>query len=102
MTSVVNIRKHPFDIYIGRAGKGHDGYFGNPYVVGKDGTRAEVLVAYSIYFEKRLNTDPEFAQRIEELRGKALGCFCVKEPWIVKDAGPIVCHGQVIADWLED
>ncbi len=30
-TRVVNIRKKAYDVYIGRAGKGQDGYFGNPF-----------------------------------------------------------------------
>lgn len=30
MTKVVNIRKDDNDVYIGRAGKGQEGYFGNP------------------------------------------------------------------------
>ena len=30
-TRVVNIRKEAYDVYIGRAGKGQDGYFGNPF-----------------------------------------------------------------------
>lgn len=30
-TRVVNIRKETCDVYIGRAGYGKDGYFGNPF-----------------------------------------------------------------------
>lgn len=30
-TRVVNIRKESCDVYIGRAGQGKDGYFGNPF-----------------------------------------------------------------------
>lgn len=30
-TKVVNIYKDKFDVYIGRPGKGNDGYFGNPF-----------------------------------------------------------------------
>jgi hypothetical protein len=32
-TVVVNIHK-PFDVYIGRTGRGQDGYFGNPFRMG--------------------------------------------------------------------
>ena len=49
-TRVVNIRYEECDVYIGRAGKGCDGYFGNPYYLGKDGDRDEVLVKYKRYF----------------------------------------------------
>ena len=34
-TVVVNINKEQFDIYIGRAGRGEDGYFGNPFRIGE-------------------------------------------------------------------
>ena len=30
MTKVVNLYKEPYEVYIGRSGKGKDGYFGNP------------------------------------------------------------------------
>ena len=33
-TVVVNIYKEQFDVYIGRAGRGQDGYFGNPFCMG--------------------------------------------------------------------
>jgi len=92
MTRVVHIHKEKYDVYIGRSGKGQDGYFGNPYVIGKDGTREDVIMAYSIYFEQRINRDPEFRTRIEALRGETLGCFCT----------PQACHGDVIAEWLDN
>lgn len=33
-TRVVNIYKEKYDVYIGRAGRGENGYFGNPYQLG--------------------------------------------------------------------
>ena len=33
-TVVVNIHKEPFDVYIGRTGRGQDGYFGKPFRMG--------------------------------------------------------------------
>jgi hypothetical protein len=36
MCEVVNKYKEPFDIYIGRGS-----IWGNPYVIGKDGTRGD-------------------------------------------------------------
>lgn len=46
---VVNIYKDKFDVYIGRKGKGHDGYFGNPFRLKHEGERAEVLELYRKY-----------------------------------------------------
>lgn len=89
MTRVVNLRKEPYDVYIGRMGRGHDGYFGNPYSVNAYG--AQAMVRYETYFWNRLNSDAEFTRRIEELRGKVLGCFCKPKP----------CHGDVIVEYLE-
>ena len=89
-TTVVNIRRQEYDVYIGRAGIGHDGYFGNPFNVVRDGGREKAIAFYREYFLNRLKIDPEFARRIRELKGKRLGCFCKPE----------ACHGDVIADYL--
>ena len=78
----------------GRIGYGHwdtDGYFGNPFEIGKDGTREEAIKKFREYFNKRIHDDPEYKQRILDLKGKHLGCFCK----------PLACHGDVIVEWLE-
>ena len=90
-TTVVNIRLSEYDVYIGRAGHGHDGYFGNPFSGVRDGGRERAVSLYREYFLKRLLSDPEFARRTMELKGKRLGCFCA----------PKLCHGNVIADYLD-
>ncbi len=88
--SVVNIKNSQYQVYIGRAGHGMDGYFGNPFQIGRDGDRDEVIRKYKIYFWNRVNNDPEFRERVMELKGKTLGCFC----------HPQSCHGDVIIAWL--
>ena len=94
-TSVVNLKSGPHDVYIGRAGHGHDGYFGNPYRVealgGRASGRQQAISRYRHLFNARIQTDPEFRRRIETLRGKRLGCFCK----------PDACHGDVIAEYLD-
>ena len=90
-TLVVNIYKEPFDVYIGRAGRGHDGYFGNPFRLNSEAERRDVIEKYRTYFLERIERDPEFKERILALRGKRLGCFCK----------PKACHGDVIAEWLD-
>ena len=87
---VVNVRHDAFDVYVGRAGRGYDGYFGNPFVIGKDGNRAEVIERFRGWFERKLATDPTYRARVLALRGKRLGCFCA----------PAACHGHVIAEWV--
>lgn len=78
-TVVVNMRHGAkFDVYIGRPSK-----WGNPFKIGKDGTRAEVIAKYLEY----VKTQPWLLECLGELRGKRLGCFCK----------PAACHGDVLA-----
>lgn len=80
MRYVVHCRRAPYDVYIGRPGP-----WGNPYVIGTDGTRDEVIARYRVWI--RGNTEL-VAQARKELRGKVLGCFCSPRP----------CHGDVLAE----
>ncbi|MDP2741435.1 MAG: DUF4326 domain-containing protein [bacterium] len=89
-TVVVNIKKEPFDVYIGRAGRGEDGYFGNPFHIGNGISRQDAVGRFQSYFADRIEKDSEFKRRVLALRSKRLGCFCK----------PNACHGDVIADWL--
>lgn len=69
-------------IYIGR---GSD--YGNPFVIGQDGTREEVIAKYKAW----LLSKPELINKIkDELPGKHLVCFCK----------PQRCHGDVILELL--
>ena len=75
-----------YDIYIGRGT-----LWGNPYQMGKEGTRDEVIAKFAYDFDKRYLKLPEkFDENIEKLRGKTLGCHCK----------PAACHGDVIANLL--
>ena len=64
-------------VYIGRPSK-----WGNPFVIGKDGDRASVILKYENY----LLNSPELLKQLGELRGKDLVCFCA----------PNACHGDVL------
>lgn len=99
-TRVVHIRSgQAFDVYIGRAGNGEDGYYGNPYVKGAKCIRCgemhltagSTLPCFNEYFLLRLGSDAEYRARIRGLKGRVLGCFCL-------EGNP--CHGRVVADWL--
>lgn len=91
-TTVVNLKKSDYDVYVGRSGAGKDGYFGNPYILETDTVRQRkfILALYRDYFYKRIANDPIFKERVLSLRGKRLGCFCI----------PKHCHASVIADYL--
>lgn len=96
--SVINIKaaKNTSDeVYIGRAGKGYDGYFGNPIrlrepcrICGKTHFKpGETLECYAEYLTLRLDTDQEFRHRVKLLIGRTLVCFCKPKP----------CHGDILA-----
>jgi hypothetical protein len=78
-TCVVHFKKSHHDIYIGRPSK-----WGNPFELGKDGTRKEVIAKYKEYV---LN-NPELMAALPELEGKILGCWC----------HPLPCHGDVLVE----
>ena len=72
-------RGEPYDVYVGRPSK-----FGNPFVIGRDGNREDVVRK----FEEYLLANPELLEAVRrELRGKRLGCFCA----------PQRCHAHVLA-----
>jgi hypothetical protein len=81
-TVVVNIKKEDFDVYIGRGSK-----WGNPFRIGVQGNREEVIMKYREYLLK----NDELLRSLGELRGKVLGCFCKPKP----------CHGDVLVELLE-
>lgn len=91
-TKIINISKEPYDVYIGRAGKGQSGYFGNPFPLTSITTRKKVMEKYRAYFYNRIENDQEFKERILQLKGKVLGCFCK----------PKMCHGDVIKEFLDN
>jgi DNA polymerase elongation subunit (family B) len=80
-TRVVNKRTESFEVYIGRGSK-----WGNPFVIGKDGTRDEVIEKYRRWIVKQ-----DAFSDLNTLMGKTLGCFCK----------PKRCHGDVLVDLLE-
>lgn len=87
-TRVVNMRREPFDVYIGRPGRGERGTFGNPYRVGATcercgkfhATAGETLPCYEAYLLERLEQDAKFCSEFFALEGKTLGCFCKPGP----------------------
>lgn len=83
MTTVVHCKREKADVYIGRPSK-----WGNPFQIGVDGTREEVIEKYRYWLECR----PELIAALPELRGKILGCWCA----------PRACHGDVLAELVNN
>lgn len=94
-TRVVHIRHHPYDVYIGRANprsRLRASPFANPFRIGPDGTREEVMEKYETLMRERLASDNLWRERLEALRGRTLGCWCAPEP----------CHGDVLVRLLDE
>ena len=83
-TRVVNLRKEKFDVFIGRGSK-----WGNPFQIGKDGTREEVIEKYR---EAIKNNMKLLLCLHKEIKGKVLGCYCK----------PKACHGDVLAELADN
>ncbi len=64
-------------VYIGRGSK-----WGNPFKIGPDGNREEVIKKYKEYILKR----EDLMNSLDELKGKVLSCWCK----------PLACHGDVL------
>jgi hypothetical protein len=83
-TRVVNCKREPCDVYIGRPSK-----WGNPFKIGIDGSRQDVIRKYRIWI---LDNTLLNKQIRAELRGKTLGCWC----------RPDACHGDVLAELADN
>lgn len=90
----VNFHTEEFDVYVGRAGRGWNGYFGNPFKRNPEAPAGATLAGFEAYFLHRIETDPEFKRRCLELAGKRLGC----PGWCKPDR----CHAGIIARWVNE
>jgi hypothetical protein len=54
--------------------------WGNPFLIGGDGNRDTVCESFKVYFNLKL----ELSEKVNQLKGKALGCHCY----------PLRCHGD--------
>ncbi len=81
---VVHCKHESYDVYIGRPSK-----WGNPYNIGTDGDREEVIRRYRAYIEGNPKLLGECRQ---ELKGKTLGCWCAPKP----------CHGDILMELAND
>jgi Schitoviridae RNA polymerase len=82
-TRVVNVRFEEHDVSIMRPTK-----WGNPFVVGKHGSREQVIRMY----ETHVRNSPKLMEALSELRGKRLGCCCRPKP----------CHGDVLLKLISE
>jgi hypothetical protein len=75
-------------VYIGRGSA-----WGNPYVIGKDGDRAEVIEKYRVWaYQKWVEDQGYGVDWLEPIKGKDLVCFCA----------PLACHGDVLLEMIRE
>lgn len=86
-TKVVHFKRDSYNkknyVYIGRPSP-----WGNPFAIGMDGTREEVIEKY----EKYIRAQPELMALLHELKGKYLACWC----------SPLACHGDILAKLVKE
>ena len=90
--TVVNKRTHTptsNDVYIGRGSM-----WGNPFRIGRDGERDDVIRMYTAMMVRRLEgTDADgWLHDLAKLKGKTLVCYCA----------PLACHGDVLEQLIEE
>jgi hypothetical protein len=73
----VHCKRERHHVYIGRPSK-----WGNPFVIERDGDRAQVIALY----ERWLLQNEALMAALPELHGLVLGCWCA----------PSACHGDVL------
>lgn len=60
--------------------------WGNPFVIGRDGDRVEVVRRYRRWLWEKIQTEPGFGEAVRNLHGRDLCCCCA----------PAACHGDVL------
>lgn len=102
--TVAHCRAHAPDArpasYVGRATRGRKGSpLGNPFKIGKDGTREEVIAKYGIWLDEQL-AEAGSAASLDLARLRAiwleagalvLTCWC----------HPLDCHARIIKERME-
>ena len=75
----VGKRSSATQLYIGRPSK-----WGNPFVIGRDGSRADVIAKYRAW----IVAQPALMNALDELRDRNLVYWCA----------PLACHGDVLVE----
>lgn len=89
MCKVVHFKKESYDVYIGRPS-----VWGNPFSH-KKGTLAEFKVSSRKEaiekYEEYLLSRKDLMDKLPELKGKTLGCWCK----------PSSCHGDILKKYVD-
>lgn len=88
MITVLNTKKH--NIPVGAVYVGRPSPLGNPYKIGPDGDRDDVIAQYYIYFYLMIELNDFYWHVMKAATATALVCWCAPE----------ACHADVIAEYL--
>ena len=89
------------NVYIGRAGivfidneryPKENSIWCNPFKIGKDGDRDDVINKYEKYIKGLLKKNSKLVESLQMLKGKNLGCWCA----------PDKCHGHVLLKIMKE
>lgn len=78
-------------VYIGRGKLGRiiGSDYANPFIIGVDGTREEVISKHKKWLDQKIEKFPNYKEDlIKELHGKHLVCHCA----------PQACHGDYLLE----
>lgn len=88
-TEVVNLRDNPMGADVVRIDR--KTRWGNPYRIGPDGTREEVITKYRTWLQEQISESKITVADMANLHGKRLACWCK----------PKACHGDVLAEMAD-
>ncbi len=90
MSIAVHCKREAYDVYVGRGRDprtGEPGRWGNPFRIGRDGNRAEVITEYRRWLWAEIEAGRVELADLASLDDRRLGCWCSPQP----------CHGDVLA-----
>jgi hypothetical protein len=79
---VVHVSSKTHHVYVGRGGD-----WGNPFKIGEDGSRQEVIAKHRAWLWSQIQNGSISLDALASLHGQRLGCYCAPEP----------CHGDTLA-----
>ena len=85
--TIVNLKHEPDAVKNGAVRIDRRTQWGNPFRIGRDGTRDEVIALYRRRLWQRICEGRVSLGELASLHGKTLACHCA----------PLPCHGEVLA-----
>ena len=87
MARIVNLKREPDAVADGAVRIDRRAVWGNPFVMGRAGTRAQVIARYRADLWRRIRAGEIALEAVAALNGRDLACHCA----------PLPCHGEVLA-----